>query len=187
MTVRGGTPRGGLWAVSTRTIVYGAFGAALYGALGVVSFILPGTANVAIRPALAIIPVVGIRFGPIAGLFTGFVGNAVVDQLQGFGFLTYWNWSLANGLVGLIAGGLAYYVPESRGRAGRVIRLSLIAVVAVVAGLAFTVTDLLLGQSFVYWLAASYLPSIISTGLVGSLLVPALDSAWQPLATRAGR
>ena len=42
--------------------------------------------------------------GPIVGFFTGFVGNAIGDQISGWGVLTSWNWSLANGLVGLIAG-----------------------------------------------------------------------------------
>jgi hypothetical protein len=45
----------------------------------------------------------------------------------------------------------------------------------------------LLGNAFVYWLTAAYLPAIASTGLVGLILVPVLDKAWHPLADRAGR
>lgn len=175
------------WTVSSRTIVFGAVGAALYGALGVFSFIIPGTANVAIRPALAIIPFVGLRFGPVAGFFTGLVGNAIVDQIQGFGFLTYWNWSLANGLIGLIAGLLAHYTPEPVVRSRRLARLAVIVIVAVTGGLAFTVTDIFLGNTFVYWLTAAYLPAVLNTALVSLLLVPVLDKAWEPLAQRAGR
>jgi uncharacterized membrane protein len=187
MTARSASLPAKPWTVTSRTIVFGAVGAALYGALGVFSVIFPGTANVAIRPALAIIPFVGIRFGPIAGFFTGVVGNAIVDQIQGFGFLTYWNWSLANGLVGLIAGLLAYYTPEPVRESRRLVRVAVIAVVAVIIGLAFTVTDILLGNAFVYWLTAAYLPAIASTGLVGLILVPVLDKAWHPLADRVGR
>ncbi|GGK89885.1 ECF transporter S component [Nocardia jinanensis] len=176
-----------LWSVDSRTVVFGAVGAALYGALGTFSFIIPGTANVAIRPALAIVAFVGIRFGPIAGLFTGLVGTAVVDQIQGFGFLTFWNWSLANGLVGLFAALLAHYLPEPAGRTGKVVRLAGLTVVAVVAGLAFTITEVLLGHTFVYWFTGAYLPAVATTGLVSLLLVPVLDRAWQPLARRAGR
>jgi energy-coupling factor transport system substrate-specific component len=187
MTARSASLPAKPWTVTSRTIVFGAVGAALYGALGVFSVILPGTANVAIRPALAIIPFGGIRFGPIAGFFTGVVGNAIVDQIQGFGFLTYWNWSLANGLVGLIAGVLAYYTPEPVRESRRLVRVAVIAVFAVIIGLAFTVTDILLGNAFVYWLTAAYLPAIASTSLVGVILVPVLDKAWHPLADRAGR
>ena len=75
MTARSASLPAKPWTVTSRTIVFGAVGAALYGALGVFSVIFPGTANVAIRPALAIIPFVGIRFGPIAGFFTGVVGK----------------------------------------------------------------------------------------------------------------
>src|SRR5438445_6842374 len=96
--------RGTLWEVSSRTIVYAAIGAALYGVLGLFDFLLPGTGNVSIRPAFAIVAFFGYAFGPIVGLFTGLVGNALGDQLHGYGFTTYWNWSLANGLVGLLAG-----------------------------------------------------------------------------------
>jgi hypothetical protein len=65
--------------------------------------------------------------------------------------------------------------------------VAVIAVVAVTTGLAFTVTDILLGNAFVYWLTAAYLPAIASTGLVGVILVPVLDKAWHPLADRVGR
>ena len=175
------------WTVTSRTVVFGAVGAALYGVLGVFSFIIPGTANVAIRPALAIIPFVGVRFGPIAGFFTGFVGNAIVDQIQGFGFLTYWNWSLANGFVGLLAGVIAHYTREPEAPSRRLVWVATVSVVAVVVGLAFTVTDIFLGNTFGYWLTAAYLPAVLNTGLVSLLLVPVLDKAWQPLANRAGR
>ncbi len=175
------------WSVTSRTIVFGAVGAALYGVLGVFSFLIPGTQNVAIRPALAIIPFVGVRFGPIAGFFTGFVGNAIVDQIQGYGFLTYWNWSVANGLVGVIAGLLAAYTPEPAKESRRLVRVAVIAVIAVIAGLLFTVTDIFLGNTLGYWFTTAYLPAIFTTGLVSLLLVPVLDRAWQPLADRAGR
>jgi uncharacterized membrane protein len=175
------------WAITSRTIVFGAVGAALYGVLGVFSFIIPGTANVAIRPALAIIPFAGLRFGPIAGFFTGAVGNAIVDQIQGFGFLTYWNWSLANGLVGLLAGLIGHFYPEPEVRSRQLLRVILVAVVAVVVGLGFTFTDIFLGNTPWYWFTAAYLPAVLNTAAVSVILVPVLDRAWHPLAQRAGR
>ena len=94
----------GTWDVTTRVIVYAAIGAALYGVLAFFSFVIPGTANVSVRPAFALVTFFGFAFGPIVGFFTGFVGNAIADQISGWGLLTSWNWSLANGFAGDGAG-----------------------------------------------------------------------------------
>ncbi|QHC60503.1 ECF transporter S component [Rathayibacter sp. VKM Ac-2760] len=177
----------GPWAVSSRTIVFGAVGAALYGALGALSFVIPGT-MISIRPAIAIIPFVGLRFGPVAGFFTGAVGNAIVDQIMGYGFLTYWNWSIANGLVGLLAGLIGYYAKEPRTTGRQLVWAAAIAVAAVVVGLLFTATDFLfLGQTFQYWFFGSYLLAILATGITAVILVPVLDRVWKPLQNLAGR
>ena len=95
--------RSNLWEVTSRTIVYAAIGAALYGILLVAQIPIPGS-TVSVRPAFAIVPFFGYAFGPIVGFFTGLVGNGIGDQFSGWGALTSWNWSIANGLVGLIAG-----------------------------------------------------------------------------------
>src|SRR6266487_2307837 len=97
------TGSGSRWAVDSRVIVYSAIGAALYGILLVAQVPIPGS-TVSVRPAFALVPFFGYAFGPIVGFFTGLVGNAVGDQISGWGALTSWNWSIANGLVGLIAG-----------------------------------------------------------------------------------
>lgn len=174
------------WAASSRTVVFGAVGAALYGALGALSFIIPGTI-VSIRPAIAIIPFVGLRFGPIAGFFTGAVGNALVDQIMGYGFLTYWNWSIANGLVGLITGLIVHYVKEPASPGLRTAWAAAIPVVAVVTGLLFTITDVLLGAAFGYWFFTAYLLAILATSITSLILVPLLDRVWRPLQNLAGR
>jgi len=175
----------GPWTITSRTVVFGAIGAALYGALGALSFVIPGTL-ISIRPAIAIIPFVGLRFGPIAGFFTGAVGNAIVDQLMGYGFVTYWNWSIANGLVGLAAGLLGHYLREPKKTGGQLIWAGGIAVVAVVIGLLFTFTDLLLGTAPGV-AAVNYGLAIVATGLAGLILVPVLDRVWKPLQNLAGR
>ncbi|MFZ4892922.1 ECF transporter S component [Plantibacter sp. Mn2098] len=175
------------WAVTSRTIVFGAIGAALYGALGIFSFIIPGTGNVAIRPAIALIPFVGVRFGPIAGFFTGAIGNAIVDQIQGAGFLTYWNWSLANGLTGLVAGLIAHYLKEPKKTGAQLTRVAGISLVAVVIGMLFTASDILLGNTAEYWFFAEYLPALLTTVVASVIIAPALDQAWKPLQNLSGR
>src|SRR3954454_10586570 len=92
------------WSIRTREIVYMAIGAALYGVLGWVTapIRIPGPFKISVRPAVAIPMFFGAVFGPWVGFFTGFVGNVIIDLLSGYGFS--WNWSLGNGLLGLISG-----------------------------------------------------------------------------------
>jgi hypothetical protein len=71
----------GAWDVSSRTIVYAAIGAALYGVTAVFQIALPGTANVSLRPSFALVTFFGVAFGPIVGLFVGLVGNAIADRV----------------------------------------------------------------------------------------------------------
>jgi uncharacterized membrane protein len=57
---------------------------------------------VSLRPAIAIPMFFGYAFGPVVGFFTGAVGNMFGDALTGFGLSP--QWSVGNGLIGLIAG-----------------------------------------------------------------------------------
>ena len=182
--------RSNLWDVSSRVIVYAAIGAALYGVLSIFSFLLPGTSNVSIRPAFALVPFFGYAFGPLVGLFVGFVGNAIGDQLQGYGFLTYWNWSLANGLVGFVAGLAPLYVarmmdgPISR----RAIGGAIAGVVGSVIGFLFVFSDIWVGgSSFDSLLTTGYIPIVISDIIVSVILIPVLVYAWEPLKEQLGR
>jgi len=182
--------RSNLWDVSSRVIVYAAIGAALYGVLSIFSFLLPGTSNVSIRPAFALVPFFGYAFGPLVGLFVGFVGNAIGDQLQGYGFLTYWNWSLANGLVGFVAGLAPLYVarmmdgPISR----RAIGGAIAGVVGSIIGFLFVFSDIWVGgSSFDSLLTTGYIPIVISDIIVSVILIPVLVYAWEPLKEQLGR
>ena len=95
-----------IWQVGTREVVYMAIGAALYAILSYLFngtvFAVPSVSQVALRPAIAIPMFFGYTFGPVVGFFTGAVGNMFGDALTGFGLSP--QWSIGNGLVGLIAG-----------------------------------------------------------------------------------
>lgn len=182
--------RNNLWEVNSRTIVYAAIGAALYGVLGLFDFLLPGTSNVSIRPAFAIVMFFGYAFGPITGLFVGLVGNAVTDQLHAYGFLTYWNWSVANGLAGFVAGLAPLYVrqfmdgPISR----RAIGGAIAGIVGSIVGFLFVFTDVFVsGRSVDSILTTSYIPVIIADVLTCAILVPVLVYAWEPVKEQLGR
>jgi energy-coupling factor transport system substrate-specific component len=176
-----------LWEVSSRTIVYAAIGAALYGVLGLFSLVIPGTQNVAVRPAFALVPFFGFAFGPIVGLFTGFVGNAIIDQLQGSGFLSFWQWSLANGVAGLIAGLAPLYLADLI-RRNKIVASIIASVVAVLLGFLVVALDiLLLGVDFNTFLTANYIPVVVSNLIAAVILVPILVAVWDPVRERLGR
>lgn len=95
-----------VWEVGTREVVYMSIGAALFALLswlfnGTV-FVVPSVSQVALRPAIAIPMFFGYAFGPVVGFFTGAVGNMFGDALTGFGLSP--QWSVGNGLIGMIAG-----------------------------------------------------------------------------------
>ncbi len=175
------------WTVDSRVIVYAAIGAALYGVLGLFSLVIPGSNNVSVRPAVALVPFFGYAFGPVVGLFTGLVGNALLDQLSGYGALTAWNWSVANGLVGLIAGLLTMSMTE-RIAANRIVGTAIIAAVSVAVGMLFVFSDIwVFGNSFETALSGSYLWVLVPNLIASVILVPVLAVAWEPLKASLGR
>jgi energy-coupling factor transport system substrate-specific component len=179
-----------LWEVTSRTIVYAAIGAALYGVLGLFSFLLPGTNNISIRPAFAIVTFFGYAFGPIVGLFVGFVGNSIIDQLTGSGFFQFWNWSLANGFVGLIAGLAPLYLGRwvNGNTQQRAIGGAIASTVACLVGFLFIFSDIWVGGSSANALVTTaYIPINIADILASVILVPILVYAWEPVKAQLGR
>ena len=105
------------WVVGTRQVVYMAIGAALYAVFSYLFngtvFVVPSVSQVSLRPAIALPMFFGYVFGPVVGFFTGAVGNMFGDALTGFGLSP--QWSIGNGLVGLISGLAALYVDKRKG------------------------------------------------------------------------
>ncbi|MEJ2564039.1 MAG: ECF transporter S component [Anaerolineales bacterium] len=104
------------WKVGTREVVYMAIGAALYAVFSYLFngtvFAVPSVSQVALRPAIAIPMFFGYAFGPVVGLFTGAVGNMFGDALTGFSLSP--QWSIGNGLVGMVSGMIALYADRKR-------------------------------------------------------------------------
>jgi uncharacterized membrane protein len=125
-----------IWEIGTRQVVYMAIGAALYAIFSYLFngtvFVVPSVSQVALRPAIAIPMFFGYAFGPVVGFFTGAVGNMFGDALTGFGLSP--QWSIGNGLVGLIAGMVALF-PDKKKSMNTVLILSV--VLAVLATVIF--------------------------------------------------
>lgn len=179
-----------LWAIDSRVIVYSAIGAALYGVLVSFQIPIPGTEAVSVRPAFALVPFFGYAFGPIVGLFTGLVGNAIGDQISGWGALTSYNWSIANGLVGLIAGLAPMYLGGMMAKSvmNRAIAGAIAGSVGVVIGFLAVFYDMVKDQmDFNAVLTTEYIPVIIGNLIATIILVPVLVYAWEPVKERLGR
>lgn len=105
------------WEVGTREVVYMAIGAALYAVFSYLFngtvFVVPSVSQVSLRPAIAIPMFFGYAFGPVVGFFSGAVGNMFGDALTGFGLSP--QWSVGNGLIGLIAGMAMMYEDKRKG------------------------------------------------------------------------
>lgn len=106
-----------IWEVGTREVVYMAIGAALYAVFSYLFngtvFVVPSVSQVSLRPAIAIPMFFGYVFGPVVGFFSGAVGNMFGDALTGFGLSP--QWSVGNGIIGLVAGMAGMYANKKRG------------------------------------------------------------------------
>ncbi|HEY8167218.1 MAG: ECF transporter S component [Candidatus Limnocylindrales bacterium] len=185
-----GNSRSTMWEVTSRVVVYSAIGAVLYGLLLVIQLPLPGTQNVSLRPAFGLVSFFGYAFGPIVGFFTGLVGNAIGDQLSGWGALTSWNWSLANGFVGLIAGLAPLYLARLMDGtiAQKALGGAIAGIVATLVGFLFIWTDMLIGgMDFNSVLITEYIPVVVGNVIVSAIVVPILVFIWAPIQERMGR
>ena len=121
------TRESGVWDVGTRQVVYMAIGAALYAVFSYLFngtvFAVPSVSQVALRPAIAIPMFFGFTFGPTVGFFSGAVGNMFGDALTGFGLSP--QWSIGNGLVGMIAG-MAVLFPNRKKGINVVLMISIV-------------------------------------------------------------
>lgn len=179
------------WTVDSRTVVYAAIGAALYGVLvGLFKIPVPGTTAVDARPAFALVPFFGFAFGPVVGLFTGLVGNMIGDQISGWGALTSYNWSIANGVVGLLAGLTPMYLGSMMsGSIGRRAAAGAVGgAIAVIVGFLVVFSDMIKDQlDFNAVVTTEYVPVVIGDLIVTLILVPVLVYAWEPVKERLGR
>ncbi len=87
---------------SAKTVVIIALGAALYGIGGLPMFGIPVFAGTTLKPAMAILALFSVLFGPVVGFFVGFIGHWITDIFAGWG--VWFSWILGSGLVGLIIG-----------------------------------------------------------------------------------
>lgn len=88
--------------LSAKTVVVIAIGAALYGIGGLPMFGIPVFANTTLKPAMAVLALFSVLFGPLVGFLVGFIGHWVTDLFAGWG--VWLTWVLGSGIVGMVIG-----------------------------------------------------------------------------------
>lgn len=68
-----------LWAWNTRTVVATGIGAALYGAASWIN--VPIVPDTQLRPAIALLAILGALYGPVVGFIAGFIGHVFNDLI----------------------------------------------------------------------------------------------------------
>jgi energy-coupling factor transport system substrate-specific component len=177
-----------LWKFGTREVVYAAIGAALYAVLGVATnFIqIPSAGNVAFRPAVAIPLFFGIAFGPIVGFIAGFLGNMITDLISGYGFW-FW-WDLGNGLMGLVAGLMAFSFVSFKARS-TLLKAELYVILGVLVGMGVaSISEMWVsGADINTVIYGNFIPSVVANLINGLILVPILMIAYDAVVSRSGR
>jgi HAMP domain-containing protein/uncharacterized membrane protein len=162
-----------------RILLWGCVWGVVYGLLNSLSnmFLLPSAPFISLRPQIALPMAVGILIHPGAGFLAGFTGNMIGDGLSGFGIWKFWNWHLANGLIGFLPG-LIRYLGVARIATVRdfgVLETGVIAASAVSVAAAVLLDVLFLRYmafpaSFHAWI----LPAFLTNAINGFILVPVI-------------
>ncbi|MGP8305800.1 ECF-type riboflavin transporter substrate-binding protein [Vibrio sp. YIC-376] len=92
--------------LSVKTLLAILTGAVLYGIGGLPMFGVPVFANTTLKPAMAILAVYSVLFGPIAGFLIGIIGHWLTDMIAGWG--VWLTWVVGSGIVGLVIGLFPY-------------------------------------------------------------------------------
>lgn len=145
-------------------------------------YLLPSAPFISLRPQIVLPMVVGLLTHPISGFLAGFLGNWIGDGLSGFGLWTFWNWHLANGLMGFIPG-LIRYLGVGRIQTVRefgILEFAVVLASAVSVAVAVLADGLFLGfmkfpGSFHSWI----LPAFLTDAVHGFVLVPLILIAFR--------
>ncbi|MBP7231112.1 MAG: ECF transporter S component [Syntrophaceae bacterium] len=157
---------------------WGVLWALIYGLMNVLSnqFTLPAAPIISLRPQVALPMTIGFFYGPIPGFITGFLGNMFGDGLFGYGFLQFWNWHVANGLMGMLPGGVSRWKNLGTIKSVRdfgMIEATVVLACFVSVGVAVCLDLLFLHtMRFPESLNAWILPAFIFNAVGGFILVP---------------
>jgi energy-coupling factor transport system substrate-specific component len=119
-------------------------------------------------------------------LLAGFIGNTLGDAITGWGF--FWNWSLGNGLMGMIPGLIMAAIKDFRARPD-IIKAVLWGLLGIAVGMLFaSLTEIFVGGIDLNTALVGYfLPAFAGNVVVTIILLPILMVAFAATAARRGR
>lgn len=162
--------------LSIKTIVAIGIGSALFVILGRFGSIPSGVPNTNIETAYALLALMAILYGPVAGVLIGFIGHTLKDAI--FYGSPWFSWVIASAVVGLIIGLAAGKIRIHDGEFGNkeLIRFNIFQIAAnAVAWFAIApVLDILIyaepaDKVFVQGLVAGA-ANIVTVAVIGTLL-----------------
>jgi len=122
-----------------------------------------------------------------ASVRVGVVCNVAIDQITGYGAFTAWNWSIANGLAGLLAGIIPVAIGVRFG-SNKIVTAAIVAALSTIIGFVFVFTDIwVFGTAPATALTGSYIPVVIANVISSVILTPILVAVWGPIQEQIGR
>ncbi len=102
---------------SIKTVVAVGIGAALFFVLGRFVAIPSGIPNTNISLQYAILGLLAVMYGPVAGGLIGFIGHTLIDL--SWGGSPWWSWVIASAFVGVVVGLFAKKISLNEGEFGK--------------------------------------------------------------------
>lgn len=99
------------------TVVAIGIGAALFFVLGRFVAIPSGVPNTNISLQYAVLALLAVLYGPVAGGLIGFIGHTLIDL--SWGGSPWWSWIIASAFVGVVIGLVAKKIKLSEGAFGK--------------------------------------------------------------------
>ncbi|MEA3333876.1 MAG: ECF transporter S component [Pseudomonadota bacterium] len=160
----------------------------LYGIANFLSgkYYLPGCSFAELRPQIIIPMFIGIIYGPLPGFLCGGLGDMLGYTIAGKGPFVAIHWSIANGLVGFIAGLARYFGARSVDSIISFVKLLILLLLASSLPFIFaTGIEFWQGRtSFHHALFAFFLPIFITDTLWALMFIPPLMQLFKLLVVR---
>ena len=163
--------------LSIQTIVAIGIGSALFVILGRFGSIPTGIPDTNVETTYALLALLSLLYGPIAGILTGLIGHTLKDLIM-WGS-PWFSWIIASGVVGLIIGLAANKINIHAGEFGtkQLIRFNIYQIAANIVAwfIVAPVLDILIyaepvDKVFVQGLVAGA-SNIVTVAIIGSLLI----------------
>ncbi|MGL4338460.1 MAG: ECF-type riboflavin transporter substrate-binding protein [Turicibacter sp.] len=165
--------------LSIKTVVSIGIGSAIFVVLSRFASIPSGVPNTNFESAYAVLALIALLYGPVAGLATGLIGHFLKDIL--IWGSPWFSWIIASGVIGLLIGLIGRRIDLSNGVFGKkeMIQFNMAQIIGNAVGwfLVAPTLDVLIyaepaNKVYIQGLVAGCL-NMITIGILGSLLVAA--------------